>query len=143
VRAFQKYLLDSYDDKGLQVPPQNILLIENENATRSAILDGFKSHFLENKDIPDHRWATMIFFFAGRGSRALVTGNLIARKVEAICPVDERTMNAARKYVHAIPDYVLGWLLWQLSQKKGQNIVRPFLVACPSHAKDFIPLHRL
>ncbi|KAJ7905984.1 caspase domain-containing protein [Mycena leptocephala] len=123
-RAFQKYLLDSYDDKGLQVPPQNILLVENENATRSAILDGFKSHLLENEDIPDHGGATMIFFFAGHGSRALATGNLIARDlmIKTICPVDERTTNAAGKYVHAIPDYVLGRLLWQLAEKKGRNI---------------------
>ncbi|KAJ7923528.1 hypothetical protein B0H13DRAFT_2655156 [Mycena leptocephala] len=122
-RAFQKYLLDSYDNKGVQVLPQNILLIENENATRSAILDGFKSHFLENKDIPDHGGATMIFFFAGYGSLAPVTGNLITHDlVETMCPVDERTTNAAGEYVHTIPHYVLGGLIWQLAEKKGQNI---------------------
>jgi hypothetical protein len=33
-------------------------------------------------------------------------------------------MDAAGKYVHAIPDYVLGWLLSELAQKKGLNIVR-------------------
>ncbi|KAJ7918596.1 hypothetical protein B0H13DRAFT_2434997 [Mycena leptocephala] len=123
-RAFEKYLLDSYDENGLQVPSQNILLIENENATRSAILDAFKSHFLENKSIPDHGGATMIFFFAGHGGRVLATGNLMSHdlKVGIISPVDERTTDDAGGYVHGIPDYVLGRLLWQLAEKKGRNI---------------------
>jgi hypothetical protein len=94
-------------------------------------LDAFKSHLLENEDIPDHGGATMIFFFAGHGSRTLATDNVMARdlKVETICPVDERT-TIAGEYVYTIPDYVLGRLLWQLAEKKGRNIVRPFL-GCP------------
>ncbi|KAJ6582414.1 hypothetical protein B0H19DRAFT_1118255 [Mycena capillaripes] len=66
----------------------------------------------------------MIFYFAGHGSRAEATGNHMSRdlKVETICPVDERTANAAG-YVHTIPDYILGWLLKELAEKKGPNIV--------------------
>jgi hypothetical protein len=64
----------------------------------------------------------MIFFF-----------DLIApdRRVEAICPVDERTVNDVGEYFHAIPDYVLVRLLSELADKKGNKIVRfcspPFL----------------
>jgi hypothetical protein len=121
-----QYLIDPYDKHGLQVPPSNIVCLENEKATRENILSTFKSHFLDNEDIPDRGEATMIFYFAGHGVRVSDPGNLIAKdgKFQAICPVDERTANAAGQYVHAIPDYVLGWLLWELSQKKGQNIVR-------------------
>jgi hypothetical protein len=110
----------------LHAEPDNILCLENGAATRARILSAFKSHFLDNTNIPDHGAAAMIFFFAGHGSRVSSPDNLIAtdRKVEAICPVDERTMDAAGKYVHAIPDYVLGWLLSELAQKKGLNIVR-------------------
>jgi hypothetical protein len=122
-------------------------MIENENATRSAILDAFKSHFLENKNIPDHGEATMIFFFAGHAGRVLLAeDNLMARdlNVETICPVDGTTnYTGDGEYVHAIPDYVLGRLLWQVAEKKGRNIVRPFLVARSSLAKEFIPLCRL
>ncbi|KAJ7884009.1 caspase domain-containing protein [Mycena leptocephala] len=121
-RAFEKYLLDPRAQKGLQVPPSNIVVLEN--ATRANILSTFKSHFLDNKNIPDHGEATMIFFYAGHGTRIAATDNIISTdsKVEAIAPVDERTMDAAGKYVHAIPDYILGWLLWELSGKKGPNI---------------------
>jgi hypothetical protein len=110
----------------LNVPPSNIVLLENENATRSAILSAFRTHLLENTNITDHGEATMIFFFAGHGSRFDAPSDLIApdRRVEAICPVDERTVNDAGEYVHAIPDYVLVRLLSELADKKGNNIVR-------------------
>ncbi|KAJ7828881.1 caspase domain-containing protein [Mycena leptocephala] len=117
-RAVEKYLLD------LHVPPSNIVLLENENATRSAILSAFKTHLLENANIPDHGDATMILFFAGHGSSFEAPSDLIAPngRVETICPVDERTKNDAGEYVHAIPDYVLVRLLSELADKKGNNI---------------------
>ncbi|KAJ7656494.1 hypothetical protein DFH06DRAFT_472356 [Mycena polygramma] len=120
-RDFKKYLLDSPDDRGLHVPPDNICCLENGEATREGILSAFESHLLNNKNIPDHGEATMIFFFAGHGSRSDAPMNLMARdrKVEVICPVDEGTTDG--KDVFAIPDYVLGWLLSQLAAKKGSN----------------------
>ncbi|KAF8214405.1 hypothetical protein K438DRAFT_1956484 [Mycena galopus ATCC 62051] len=122
-RAFEKYLLDPRAQKGLQVPPSNIVVLEN--ATRANIISTFKSHLLDNPSIPDHGKATIIFFYAGHGTRITATDNMISidGKVEAIAPVDERTTDAAGQYVHAIPDYILGWLLWELSEKKGPNIV--------------------
>ncbi|KAJ7919367.1 caspase domain-containing protein [Mycena leptocephala] len=121
-RAFEKYLLD------LHVPPSNIVLLKNEKATRSVILTAFKTHLLDNTNIPDRGEATMIFFFAGHGSRFEAPSDLIApdRRVEAICPVDERTTNEAGEYVHAIPDYVLVWLFAELADKKGTNIITIF-----------------
>ncbi|KAJ7148500.1 caspase domain-containing protein [Mycena crocata] len=123
-RAFERYLLDPRTTRGLEVPASHIALIENRNATRTAILSTFRTHFLDNPDIPDHGEATMILFFAGHGSRVQAPEKLMAPggKIEAICPVDERTVDADGQYVHAIPDYVLGWLLWELSEKKGPNI---------------------
>ncbi|KAJ6582013.1 hypothetical protein B0H19DRAFT_984146, partial [Mycena capillaripes] len=123
-RAFQQYLLDTYDENGLQVLSNNIILLENKQATRDVILSTFKSHFTDNKNIPDHGEAQMIFYFAGHGSRAEATGNHMAKdyKVETICPVDEGTKNAAGEYVHTIPDYIFGWLLKELAEKKGPNI---------------------
>ncbi|KAJ7914399.1 caspase domain-containing protein [Mycena leptocephala] len=117
-RAFETYLLN------LDVPPSNIVLLENKAATRSGILSAFKTHFLDNKNIPDRGGASMILYFAGHGSRFEAPSDLIApdRRVEAICPVDERTENDAGEYVHAIPDYVLVRLLSELADKKGTNI---------------------
>jgi hypothetical protein len=113
----------------LHVPPSSIVLLENENATRAAILSAFKTHFLDNTNIPDRGGSSMILYFAGHGSRFEAPSDLDApeRRVEAICPVDERTVNDAGEYVHAIPDYVLVRLLSELADKKGTNIVRPVL----------------
>ncbi|KAF7356196.1 Metacaspase-7 [Mycena venus] len=134
-KAFEKYLMEKLD-----VPQPNILLIENEKATRAAILSAFRSHLLENKDIPDHGEATMIFFFAGHGSRADAPRNIISRdqKVETLCPVDERTTNEAGEYVHTIPDYTLGWLLWELAERKGRNIT-VILDSCHSGGMGRMP----
>ncbi|KAJ7914403.1 caspase domain-containing protein [Mycena leptocephala] len=117
-RSVESYFLS------LDVPPANIVLLENENATRSAILSAFETHFLDNRNIPDCGGASMILFFAGHGSRFEALSDLIApdRRVEAICPVDERTENDAGEYVHAIPDYVLVRLLSELADKKGNNV---------------------
>ncbi|KAJ7899323.1 hypothetical protein B0H13DRAFT_2664347 [Mycena leptocephala] len=117
-RDFENYLLD------LGVPRSNILRLENENATRSAILSTFRTHLLNNTNIPDHGDTTMILFFAGHGSSFEAPSDLIAPngRVEAMCPVDERTKNETGEDVHAIPDYVLVRLLSELADKKGNNI---------------------
>jgi hypothetical protein len=125
-RAFKQYLLDPREQRGLEIPESNIAFIENTQATRKRILDTFKSHFLDNENIPNHGEATMILFYAGHGTRIEAKGNMGTRdgKVEAICPVDEKTTDHDGNYVHTIPDYVLGWLLKELYEKKGPNIVR-------------------
>ncbi|KAJ7730023.1 hypothetical protein DFH07DRAFT_849488 [Mycena maculata] len=106
------------------LPASNVLVLEDRQATRAGILAAFQSHFMDNPRIPDNGNATMILFYAGHGTRILAPENNIARdgRVEAIAPVDERTKDAAGNEVYAIPDYVLGWLLWRLAKKKGPNI---------------------
>ncbi|KAJ7142211.1 caspase domain-containing protein [Mycena epipterygia] len=120
-KAFERYLLDTRERQGLAVPASNIVLLLNDKATRENILVAFVSHFLNNPNIPDGGKTTMILFFAGHGTHIEATDNLNAR-VEAICPVDERTTDASGKYVHTIPDYILGRLLWELAARKGPNI---------------------
>ncbi|KAJ7464430.1 caspase domain-containing protein [Mycena latifolia] len=122
--AFQKYFLDPREKRGLGVPAENIVILENLQATRKNIFATFRSHFLDNPNIPDHGNATMILFYAGHGARMEAPGNwgTADGKVEAICPVDERTTDAAGEYVHTIPDYILGWLLQELKDKKGPNV---------------------
>ncbi|KAJ6523813.1 caspase domain-containing protein [Mycena capillaripes] len=119
---FKNFLLDK--DEGLGVPPSRIKFLQNRQATRAEILSQFQSHFLHNPAIPDHGNTAMIFFFAGHGSRISMRENNISsdNMVEAICPVDERTVCKESGYVHAIPDYVLGRLLRMLATKKGDNI---------------------
>ncbi|KAJ7464387.1 caspase domain-containing protein [Mycena latifolia] len=123
-KSFAKYLTDSHETGGLQVPSSHIELLENEKATRFAILSAFDSHLLNNPAIPDDGQAAMVFFFAGHGSRVESPGNLLATdgKVEVICPVDERTVDLDRNRVHAIPDYLLAQKLYHLAMRKGNNI---------------------
>ncbi|KAJ7148506.1 caspase domain-containing protein [Mycena crocata] len=139
--SFRKFLMDSREARGLQVSPSHIKLLTNKQATRAAILSTLTSHFLDNDDIPNHGEATMIFYFAGHGSRVAYKNNrmLPDGMGEAICPVDERTSKADGthvkglfsdsdsstvhpEYVYAIPDYVLGQFLHNLAEKKGNNI---------------------
>ena len=124
--AFKQYLLDPREECGLGTPPENIAFLNNTDATREKILSTFRSHFIENRNIPDGGEATMILFYAGHGTR-VKSPDAFDGHIEGLCPVDERTTDA-KGYVHTIPDYVLGWLLEELSRKKGPNIVRsPFL----------------
>ncbi|KAJ7083811.1 caspase domain-containing protein [Mycena epipterygia] len=127
-QAFERYLLDPREKQGLAVPADNIVVLLDDKATRENILATFLSHFLNNRKIPDGGKTTMILFFAGHGTRIKAPDNLISHdgRVESICPVDERTTDASGKYVHTIPDYVLGWLLWELAAKKGPNITLIF-----------------
>ncbi|KAJ7066113.1 hypothetical protein C8F01DRAFT_1122201 [Mycena amicta] len=117
-RDFVQYLLDPPEKHGLGVPAENILHLENQQATRANIIASFRSHFLENEKILDHSDTTMILFFAGHGARMKVQDAVI----EVLCPVDERTLDADGNPVYAIPDYILGWLLAELANKKGPNI---------------------
>ncbi|KAF8197273.1 hypothetical protein K438DRAFT_1585308, partial [Mycena galopus ATCC 62051] len=121
--AFYKFLFDSREQCGLGVPNSNIVLLEDEDATRDKILAAFESHLLKNPRIPDRGDASMILFFAGHGTRVHAPKNLMSQDemVEGICPVDERT-SPGGKYVHTIPDYVLVHILRELCEKKGQNI---------------------
>ncbi|KAJ7106011.1 caspase domain-containing protein [Mycena epipterygia] len=100
------------------VPDAQIQFLTNKQATRQHIIDTFQTHFINNKEIPDIG-ALMIFFFAGHGGSYQNPES--DEKIETICPYDERTWNGDQE-VYGIPDYVLGWLLEDLSQKKGSNI---------------------
>ncbi|KAJ7124315.1 caspase domain-containing protein [Mycena epipterygia] len=134
--TFKAFLLDSRELGGLEVPPSNIKFLVDEAATRDHIISTFQSHFLNNSAIPDGGQATIIFFYAGHGSRIEAPGNLLPSDgmVETICPHDERTYKDG-KYVHSIPDYVLGWLIFELAEKKGRNITLIF-DSCHSGGMD-------
>ncbi|KAJ7602830.1 hypothetical protein FB45DRAFT_854444, partial [Roridomyces roridus] len=95
----------------------------NEDATRSGILDAFTAHLLNNPAIPNGGDTPMIFLFAGHGSRVDATDNKLSMdgRIETICPHDEHAI-VNGKYVHGIPDYVLGALLLNLAYTRGDHI---------------------
>ena len=111
-RTVFAYLKDT-----LHVPETNLVLLNNEQATRKTILDTFESHFINNLAITSGD--AMIFYFAGHGSRqrAPVDWNSEDNKVETICPYDVEK-------AFGIPDYTFTHLLRRLAFYKGNNIVR-------------------
>ncbi|KAJ7029503.1 caspase domain-containing protein [Mycena alexandri] len=139
-RDFVRYLTDSRTNHGLGVPPENIVHLENAEATRAKIMSVFHLHFLENEKIPDDGDATMILFFAGHGARMKVRAEHDGEnpEIEVICPVDERTLEENGNPVYAIPDYILGWLLAKLAKKKGPNIT-VILDSCHSGGMNRLP----
>jgi hypothetical protein len=107
----------------------HFLRLADERATRSAIIDGFQNHLINNSNI-EHGDAIVIFY-AGHGSRAFAPQGWIAdnKKVETVCPHDERTIGRDGKEIFGIPDRTIGGLLRKLSFLKGDNIVR--VISCP------------
>ncbi|KAJ7918675.1 hypothetical protein B0H13DRAFT_2435210 [Mycena leptocephala] len=116
-RAFKKYLSD------FNVPSSNIILLENENATRLAILSAFESHLLDNPNIPDHGDATMIC--SSRVTEAALT--LPATSLHRIAgsrpyvrwTKGRRTMPGS---ISCDPRLRFDMLLSRLADKKGTNI---------------------
>ncbi|KAF7358016.1 ICE-like protease (Caspase) p20 domain protein [Mycena venus] len=107
---------------GLGVPSGNVQLLRD--AKRADILRVFQSHLIENPNIPG-RGATMIFYFAGHGTRVESENKELPGDgwVEALCPVNVAARGSGSDYIHPIPDYVLGHLLHSLAEKKGNNII--------------------
>lgn len=118
---FKEFLIE---DCGMRHPDTRIASLIGKKATRRKIIKIFLSHLINNPEIPDNG-ALMVFFFAGHGSKCQVAES--GKTVETICPYDIGTKHHFQ-YVHGIPDYVFGWLLEDLSRKKGTNIVCPFQI---------------
>jgi hypothetical protein len=112
--AISSFLLNT-----LSVPPTHIKLLQNDQATRSAILSTFQSHLIENEAIKKDD--AIIFYFAGHGGRRKAPKHWFAEdgKVETICPFDTVDEDD-------IPDYTLGCLIRKLAHARGNNIVRSF-----------------
>jgi Caspase domain len=107
----------------------HFLYLADAKATRSAIINAFQHHLIENNNI--EFGDAIVIFYAGHGSRAAAPEGWVAhdKNIETICPHDERTVTSHdRKEVFGIPDRTIGGLLRRLSHTKGNNIVR--VVTC-------------
>lgn len=121
-QAMHRFLVER-----LQVPESHVCSLFNEQATREAIISGFKTHFIGNPQIA--KGDVMLWFYAGHGSETPAPKGWISQggKIENICPYDERTIGVDEKEVPGIPDRTVGALLRILAAAKGDNIV------CPRH----------
>ncbi|CAE7066368.1 unnamed protein product [Rhizoctonia solani] len=108
--------------KNIGVPEDRFLCLYNEKATRDAILNAFANHLIYNPNIYKHD--PIVIYFAGHGDRAKAPRGWQTTdgKVEMILPHDASTNDKLGHYVHGIPDLTLAFLLYKLSQEKGNNI---------------------
>ena len=115
--------VEAYLEKQLSVPQDHITILENELATRAAILENLRS--LAN-DPRIQRQDPIIVYYAGHGSEiegppSWEAGGQNAN-IQATMPYDVYCQSGS-KMVDPIPDRTLGALLDGISQNKGDNIV--------------------
>ncbi|HYO50567.1 MAG TPA: caspase family protein, partial [Chloroflexia bacterium] len=112
VENMQAFLINRY-----HVPPAQIRVLKNEQATRQAILDQFQSFLIANPQI--RKGDQVLFQYCGHGSQ--MPSRLKDAEPdgldETIVPYDSRTAG-----VYDIPDKTLGALLKELAERKGSNI---------------------
>ena len=117
----------NYLQEHLGVPDSQITDLRNSEATRAAIIDGIKAFSL-NEEIKEGD--PILIYYAGHGGSADTpkgwevggTG-----KIELLVPYDHSSLEGGNPK-HGIPDRTLGALLWHLAEKKGDNIVRQFIL---------------
>ncbi|KAH9913836.1 uncharacterized protein B0H18DRAFT_857956, partial [Fomitopsis serialis] len=109
-----------YLEQVLGVPKSRISKLISGEATRSAIINKFKSHFWDNPDI--HHGDALVFFFSGHGSYAPAPKDWPAQNdlIELICPYDY--MHADNNDKYGISDRTLDGLMRTLAARKGDNI---------------------
>ncbi|KAF8970573.1 caspase domain-containing protein [Flammula alnicola] len=119
-RAFQTYLMED-----LQVPGDQITLLLEDKATRSAIIAGFES--LANND-RIKKGDPIFIFYAGHGAQGpspTAWKSYGIQTIEFLVPYDYDDPDSGTK-IESIPDYTLGALLNGIAEKKGDNITVVF-----------------
>ena len=122
-KAFKSYLM-----RRLFVPKSNIITLFDRDATRSAIIEGFRK-LRDNEDITEGD--PIFIFYAGLGSQkpAHPDWELESRntQMEVILPYDCGAVNEEHpEGVEPIPDRTIGILIDEIAAQKGDNIVSTF-----------------
>ncbi len=123
---FEEYLIDD-----LQVPPENISHLLNEQATRTGIVAALRRLGTDESIIKDK--SAIIVFYAGHGASSPKPAEwedwaTSGGQLEMLCPVDMGELNEANQEIEGIPDRTISALLDEISQEKGNNIVRLVVV---------------
>ncbi|CAE6441212.1 unnamed protein product [Rhizoctonia solani] len=107
---------------GLGIPKDRFLCLYDEDATRDAILKAFVNNLTNNPNI--QKFDPIVIYFAGYGDRVQAPRGwqTVNGFAGMILPHDTSTFDALGHYIHGIPDLTLAFLLYRLSQDKGNNI---------------------
>ncbi|PBL03185.1 hypothetical protein ARMGADRAFT_978124 [Armillaria gallica] len=117
---FQRYLLDD-----LRVPNEHITNLRDKEATRTAIIQGFRALGSDERIVRDQ--AIIIIYFAGHGATADKPSKGWSEwisaddKIELLCPTD-MGLPARKNVIEGIPDRTISQLLAEISNAKGNNI---------------------
>ncbi|KAK0236403.1 caspase domain-containing protein [Armillaria nabsnona] len=116
---------DKFLREDLGTPEGNITRLRDEQATRSAIINGFRS--LECNPNIVKNMAAVIIYYAGHGAVAQKPvewkdWETPDDKIEMLCPYDIGSRDDNDKVVDGIPDRTISQLLLDLSTAKGNNI---------------------
>ena len=105
------------------VPDSRLSILTDESATREAIISHFLTDLVQNPNI--ERDDTIIFYYAGRGSRAEASQLLTSQEnaMETLCPHDEWSEDD-HGLIPGIPGRTMNALFRELARVKGDNIVR-------------------
>jgi Caspase domain len=127
----------------LHVPDSHIKLLINGGATRTKILNAWKTHLVDNDLI--RNGDAIVIFFAGHGSRVQAPDGWPSTHgvIETICPQDEGCKNQPDEFVHGLPDPVINMLQHWLAAVKGNNIIRIKFVYSSAQADSPYPDRRL
>jgi Caspase domain len=136
---FEKFVLEKLD-----VPPDHIINLRDENATREAILNAF-TMLRDDVRIVKAEDPAIIIYFAGHGARVnkpeeWKDWESNSGQIEMLAPTDIKTVKSAdsgeEKVADGIPDRTISALLNDLSGVKGDNVVS---FECDSDVMD-LPL---
>ncbi|RXW25399.1 hypothetical protein EST38_g395 [Candolleomyces aberdarensis] len=105
----------------LAVPESQIRVLQNESATRHAIIEALKKL---SKDKRIERGQPILIYYAGHGSEtdAPKKWNWDTPKIQMILPHDYGRKDSAGLAIQGIPDRTLGFLLSEIAREKGNNI---------------------
>lgn len=122
----------AYLTETLRAPPENVAVLQDECATRTAIMKCFEEHLLANGRI--NAESLVVFYFAGHGSRDHLQPKRASQNyprtqelVETICPHDygicdniDNPLESSQ--VYGIPQHTMEGLL-RAVERKGCSVV--------------------
>ncbi|KAH7323314.1 peptidase C14, caspase domain-containing protein, partial [Rhizoctonia solani] len=103
----------------LSVPDSRITKLNNEQATRSSIINALEAL---SKDASINRFDPILIFYAGHGCEVDSPLANYREKAQCLVPWDLGDEGADGQRISPIPDYTIAALLNELATEKGNNI---------------------